>query len=94
MLYAFRHHISSQLCFSFSIAFLGLLFTYGVTGSGKTFTMTGTSQDGGILPRSLDVIFNSLGELQAHKYVRFSFIKYCSSTFNVVIIFNFCNMIL
>ncbi|XP_014666565.1 PREDICTED: kinesin-like protein KIF23 [Priapulus caudatus] len=47
----------------------GLLFTYGITGSGKTHAMTGTPQDGGILPRCLDVIFNSIGELQAYKYV-------------------------
>ncbi|VDK55828.1 unnamed protein product [Anisakis simplex] len=39
-----------------------LLFTYGVTGSGKTYTMTGntTETTTGILPRTLDVIFNSL----------------------------------
>ncbi|XP_059175032.1 kinesin-like protein KIF23 isoform X2 [Physella acuta] len=47
----------------------GLLFTYGVTGSGKTYTMTGSPQDQGILPRSLDVLFNSIGDLQAKKYV-------------------------
>jgi len=41
-----------------------LLFTYGVTGSGKTFTMTGTPQDSGILPRSLDVLFNSISGCQ------------------------------
>uniref|UniRef100_A0A1I7YS42 Kinesin-like protein n=1 Tax=Steinernema glaseri TaxID=37863 RepID=A0A1I7YS42_9BILA len=40
----------------------GLLFTYGVTGSGKTYTMTGkeTSKACGILPRAMDVLFNSL----------------------------------
>lgn len=39
-----------------------LLFTYGVTGSGKTYTMTGTSSRNqcGILPRTLDTIFNSI----------------------------------
>ncbi|KAH9488564.1 Kinesin-like protein kif23 [Bulinus truncatus] len=47
----------------------GLLFTYGVTGSGKTYTMTGGPQDQGILPRCLDVLFNSIGDLQAKKYV-------------------------
>lgn len=47
----------------------GLLFTYGITGSGKTYTVTGTPQDGGLLPRSLDVIFNSIGDFQAKKYV-------------------------
>uniref|UniRef100_A0AC34QBQ1 Kinesin-like protein n=1 Tax=Panagrolaimus sp. JU765 TaxID=591449 RepID=A0AC34QBQ1_9BILA len=35
----------------------GLLFAYGVTGSGKTYTMTGPADDGGILPRSLDYVF-------------------------------------
>lgn len=47
----------------------GLLFTYGVTGSGKTFTMTGDSNDVGILPRCLDVIFNSISNYQAKKFV-------------------------
>ncbi|XP_061577744.1 kinesin-like protein KIF23 isoform X6 [Cololabis saira] len=47
----------------------GLLFTYGVTGSGKTFTMTGTPGQGGLLPRSLDMIFNSIGPYQAKRYV-------------------------
>ncbi|KAE9409319.1 kinesin-domain-containing protein [Gymnopus androsaceus JB14] len=39
-----------------------LLFTYGVTNSGKTYTVQGGSSAGsaGILPRSLDVIFNSI----------------------------------
>ena len=48
----------------------GLLFTYGVTGSGKTFTMTGSPGQGGLLPRSLDMIFNSIGPYQAKRYVR------------------------
>jgi kinesin family member 20 len=39
-----------------------LLFTYGVTNSGKTYTVQGGSKDGsaGILPRTLDVMFNSI----------------------------------
>nr|XP_020486930.1 kinesin-like protein KIF23 isoform X1 [Labrus bergylta] len=47
----------------------GLLFTYGVTGSGKTFTMTGSPGQGGLLPRSLDMIFKSIGPYQAKRYV-------------------------
>lgn len=47
----------------------GLLFTYGITGSGKTHTMTGTSTDGGLLPRCLDVLFNAIRDFQAKKYV-------------------------
>ncbi|XP_051174889.1 kinesin-like protein KIF23 [Leptopilina boulardi] len=46
-----------------------LLFTYGVTGSGKTYTMTGEPQESGIMPRSLDVIFNSIANYQAKKFV-------------------------
>ncbi|KZT06295.1 kinesin-domain-containing protein [Laetiporus sulphureus 93-53] len=40
----------------------GLLFAYGVTNSGKTYTVQGGSDRGsaGILPRTLDVIFNSI----------------------------------
>ncbi|OCT89860.1 kinesin-like protein KIF23 isoform X3 [Xenopus laevis] len=47
----------------------GLLFTYGVTGSGKTHTMTGSPGDGGLLPRCLSMIFNSIGNFQAKRYV-------------------------
>ncbi|XP_014219800.1 kinesin-like protein KIF23 [Copidosoma floridanum] len=47
----------------------GLLFTYGVTGSGKTYTMTGENNDSGIMPRCLDVIFNSITNYQAKKFV-------------------------
>ncbi|XP_070178787.1 kinesin-like protein KIF23 [Littorina saxatilis] len=46
-----------------------LLFSYGITSSGKTYTMTGAPEDQGILPRSLDVLFNSIQHLQAKKYV-------------------------
>ncbi|CAG2186745.1 KIF23 [Mytilus edulis] len=47
----------------------GLLFTYGITSSGKTYTMTGTPDDQGLMPRCLDVLFNSISGLQAKKYV-------------------------
>ncbi|XP_037252889.1 kinesin-like protein KIF20A isoform X1 [Falco biarmicus] len=39
-----------------------LVYTYGITNSGKTHTIQGTNKDGGILPRSLAVIFNSVGD--------------------------------
>jgi len=39
-----------------------LLFSYGVTNSGKTHTILGTVTDPGILPRCLGVIFNTVGE--------------------------------
>ncbi|XP_077095590.1 kinesin-like protein KIF20B isoform X2 [Siphateles boraxobius] len=37
-----------------------LVFTYGVTNAGKTFTFLGPDTDPGILPRSLNMIFSSL----------------------------------
>ncbi|TFY71141.1 hypothetical protein EVG20_g1873 [Dentipellis fragilis] len=50
----------------------GLLFAYGVTNSGKTFTMQGGTTEGsaGILPRTLDVIFNSIDGLQSKSRYR------------------------
>lgn len=47
----------------------GLLFAYGVTCSGKTHTMIGETDNPGILPRCLDVVFNSIGENQAKPYI-------------------------
>lgn len=62
---------------------LALLFAYGVTCSGKTHTMMGTPSEQGMLPRSLDVIFNSITALQANKYV--SVIRPVTLTFIVSI---------
>ena len=42
---------------------------YGITGSGKTYTMNGPQSDGGLLPRCLDVIFNSIAHVQTKKSV-------------------------
>ena len=47
----------------------GLLFSYGITNGGKTFTVSGDHDNPGILPRALDVIFNSIDGVQAKKYV-------------------------
>ena len=47
----------------------GLLFTYGVTGSGKTYTMSGNQSEFGLLQRSLDTLFNSISFQQAKKHV-------------------------
>lgn len=46
----------------------GLLFTYGVTGSGKTFTMTGNFKIRGIMPRCLDSLFKTISYYQAPKF--------------------------
>ncbi|XP_076317117.1 uncharacterized protein LOC143229132 isoform X2 [Tachypleus tridentatus] len=37
-----------------------LLFAYGITSSGKTYTMQGTPQEPGVIPRALDTLFNSI----------------------------------
>ncbi|XP_037997476.1 kinesin-like protein KIF20B isoform X2 [Motacilla alba alba] len=37
-----------------------LVFTYGVTNAGKTYTFQGTEDDGGILPRTMDMLFESI----------------------------------
>ncbi|GAB0090351.1 Kinesin-like protein [Sergentomyia squamirostris] len=47
----------------------GLLFTYGVTGSGKTYTMTGDNQNQGIMPRCLDILFKTINDYQTKKFV-------------------------
>nr|XP_045009561.1 kinesin-like protein KIF20B isoform X3 [Jaculus jaculus] len=39
-----------------------LIFTYGLTNSGKTYTFQGTEENVGILPRTLNVLFDSLQE--------------------------------
>lgn len=47
----------------------GLLFMYGITGSGKTHSMNGSTSNPGILPRCLDVLFNSIQECQTDRSV-------------------------
>ncbi|KAF8343056.1 P-loop containing nucleoside triphosphate hydrolase protein [Cantharellus anzutake] len=44
----------------------GLVFAYGVTNSGKTYTIQGKhdGENPGILPRAIDVVFNSIGANQ------------------------------
>ncbi|XP_071987475.1 kinesin-like protein KIF20B isoform X1 [Engystomops pustulosus] len=37
-----------------------LIFTYGVTNAGKTFTFQGTRNDAGILPRSMEMLFGAI----------------------------------
>ncbi|CAK8688340.1 unnamed protein product [Clavelina lepadiformis] len=39
-----------------------LIFTYGVTSSGKTYTIQGSPGNEGVMPRAVDVVFNSIGE--------------------------------
>ncbi|XP_075776786.1 kinesin-like protein KIF20A isoform X3 [Pelodiscus sinensis] len=54
----------------------GLVFTYGVTNSGKTFTIQGSPKDCGILPRSLDMIFH---HIRGRQYLKMNFKPYLSN---------------
>lgn len=49
-----------------------LIFAYGVTNSGKTFSIIGTKKNPGLLPRTLDVIFNSV-----HNFISETKVKPC-----------------
>jgi len=39
----------------------GLLFAYGITSSGKSYTMRGTTASPGVIPRALNTIFEVIG---------------------------------
>ncbi|CAL8293447.1 unnamed protein product [Lota lota] len=41
-----------------------LIFSYGVTNAGKTYTIQGTAKEPGILPRVLDATFRHIGRCQ------------------------------
>lgn len=47
----------------------GLLFTYGVTSSGKTYTMAGNVENRGVMPRCLEVLFRTISDYQTKKFV-------------------------
>lgn len=49
----------------------GLVFTYGVTNSGKSYTVQGERGEDkeGILPRALDTVFNSIEGLGSESEV-------------------------
>lgn len=47
----------------------GLLFTYGVTSSGKTYTMAGDKENRGIMPRCLEVLFKTISDYQTKKFI-------------------------
>lgn len=68
-----------------------LLFAYGVTNSGKTYSIQGTRNDSGILPRSLDVIFNSIKQYQNDSKVDEGvtvFTFYCNPLSQLALSFN------
>ncbi|CED85613.1 kinesin-domain-containing protein [Phaffia rhodozyma] len=48
----------------------GLVFAYGVTNSGKSYTIQGTPSARGVVPRTLDVVFNSIDGAQSKTKLR------------------------
>ena len=69
---AFFQHTTLPLVQALLHGESGLMFTYGVTNSGKSHTVMGNSDPGGagILPRSLDVIFNSIKGLESSSEIQ------------------------
>ncbi|XP_056318932.1 kinesin-like protein KIF20A [Danio aesculapii] len=53
-----------------------LVFSYGVTNAGKTYTIQGSPKDPGILPRALEVLFKHIG---GHQYEHLDLKPYLSS---------------
>uniref|UniRef100_A0A3Q2PV25 Kinesin-like protein n=1 Tax=Fundulus heteroclitus TaxID=8078 RepID=A0A3Q2PV25_FUNHE len=60
----FRDTVRSQVL-DFLEGKNALIFSYGVTNAGKTFTIQGTQKDPGILPRVLEATFEHIG---GHQY--------------------------
>ena len=43
------------------------IFAYGQSGTGKTFTMDGTDEKPGLVPRAMGGVFSVIGERQARR---------------------------
>ena len=62
------------------------IFAYGSTGSGKSYTMTGTSSTPGIIPRAISEIFSIIEMTAAEEqdvffYVRLSYVELYNNSF-------------
>ncbi|KAG8190161.1 hypothetical protein JTE90_008695 [Oedothorax gibbosus] len=62
-------HVAYPLVHKLLLGKDGLIITHGLTSSGKTYTITGTPEDEGLIPRSIDVIFNTIKDYQAPKFM-------------------------
>lgn len=68
----------------------GLLFSYGVSNSGKTYTIQGGaegSQEGeekGLIPRAIDVIFNSIEGMECQLAVSIHALDRTTASDNVL----------
>jgi hypothetical protein len=71
---------------TFARGYNATIFALGCTGSGKTFTMTGTNQSPGIIPRAISEIFSIIEQTAAQEkdvffYVRLSFVELYNNNF-------------
>lgn len=61
------------------------IFAYGVTGSGKSYTMTGNKAAPGVIPRAIGDIFKSIdkaaSESDVYFFVRLSYVELYNNTF-------------
>ncbi|XP_076754104.1 uncharacterized protein LOC143425292 [Xylocopa sonorina] len=63
--------------------FNGTIFCYGQFDSGKTYTMTGTSEDPGIIPLSIEYIFNIISNTIKREFLlRVSYLEICDEKIN------------
>ena len=56
--------VSFLLSSSLLLLLAGTIFAYGQTSSGKTYTMTGTPMDPGIVPQTLQEVFNYVDQVK------------------------------
>lgn len=54
----------SQLVQSAMDGYKVCIFAYGATGSGKTYTMLGTQDERGVIPRAMEQLFKSSCHLE------------------------------
>ncbi|KAI8905538.1 P-loop containing nucleoside triphosphate hydrolase protein [Gorgonomyces haynaldii] len=55
-------------------------FAYGATGCGKTFTISGSEQDPGIITRTLEHLFASVSKLKEKVEIKFSYLEIYNET--------------
>jgi len=48
------------------------IFAYGQTGSGKTYTMQGTPESPGIVPRAIDELYRLKSRMESNGHYRVS----------------------
>jgi len=97
--YVFRQEISQKQFYAGTIQpciekFFGgdnlLIFSYGVTNSGKTYTMQGSNTEPGLIPRTLDYLFETIKSSQNSDDSKedddsFEIFRYKPSMFNEIV---------